>query len=77
MSVVGLVAAAGCTGTGLLALTSDVLPFRAWPNDGDAADARQVLPPAGAVSSRRAPSPMLSSVTTTQLASLTLPAAGE
>ena len=47
-SAVGLVAAAGCIGTGFVALTSHVLPFSGWSGDMGRSDAAQTLPAARA-----------------------------
>ncbi|MEA2228778.1 MAG: hypothetical protein QOF04_2408, partial [Solirubrobacteraceae bacterium] len=46
MSFVGVVAATGSIGTGIFALTSDILPYSAWPGQSDRPDGRQLLPPA-------------------------------
>ncbi|MEA2286386.1 MAG: hypothetical protein QOJ21_2429, partial [Solirubrobacteraceae bacterium] len=46
MSALGVVAAASSIGTGLFALTSDILPYRGWPGDAHRATGSQVLPAA-------------------------------
>jgi translation initiation factor IF-2 len=68
MSVVGVIAAAGCTGSGVLALTSDVLPFAAWPQDDDRTVAgRHMIPAAASPSGRRTASTPISFVGLVQL----------
>ena len=45
MSALGLAAAAGCIGTGVVALTSDVLPYHGWAGgDHQRPDGSQLLP---------------------------------
>ena len=45
MSALGLAAAAGCIGTGVVALTSDVLPYQGWAGgDHQRSDGSQLLP---------------------------------
>ena len=45
MSALGLAAAAGCIGTGVVALTSDVLPYQGWAGgDHQRPDGSQLLP---------------------------------
>ena len=44
MSALGLAAAAGCIGTGVVALTSDVLPYHGWTGDHQRPDGSQLLP---------------------------------
>ena len=44
MSALGLAAAAACIGTGVVALTSDVLPYNGWTGDHQRSDGSQLLP---------------------------------
>src|SRR5215210_9327281 len=50
MSVAGVIAATSCIGIGTFSLTSDVLPFDAWPGRSDHAEGQQLLPAAASVS---------------------------